>query len=729
MMRYSFRLAVVAMALGRTATLVAQSQAPKTSYQLIGDALAAKRINEETAYKYRVFAAFGDSRLPDAYRGNDEGLDASPTSVLDAQRAMKTFSAETQGALKPFFMRPASPGSWLTLSTVKQDTAGAPPGDDSSSDGSETVASSEPRATADWYTASAVGGRVKVWAQTRYAGDPAKADAIAAAMTSKIWPDLVGLFGWEPLDDANLEDNGGSPALDIYLVRPDFSERAGARNLIKYGRSSWRAIAMYAEPVHTCGESTHYILVDSRIPLGGERSKGLLQDVAHEFAHAVTGRKTLLNDNCREYTWIREATGKWAEHFVYPNAQSEQDMARFFMEDPRMPLDSMTQSEEERHHYGAYLFPLYLMVHGRLPAIPKMWEQFGTKTSLAGIDAALAANGKNLEKTFPEFAVDNWNRATANTYDRIDQLKTVAEVKPDSLNVSLPGGRTYEKFMFMGMYHLATKYVLFRFDQTVRSVTFENTLTPIPYAGVWGIEKIKGQWNSPVDWTDSTSKMWCRDRKAEDIEELVIIFTNKQWANKQLRVDVPSSLQPVVRAYPTGCTGWSGTIVTTTTAEVPDQGSTITEVTRATMRFVIDTSKATPGQPPEYWKVVSGNLSWQDEFGGKCTGAMKGSRAIQDRGGGNEEALLRIWDDGGKMVASGVEGPWPTGIPLPTYTVKCPEKADATMTLLSGGVGVSPKLSLRVELAPDGRSFGGDDEWDIAPGMKKRIQYTFHVSP
>jgi hypothetical protein len=700
----------------------AQPSSSKSSYQLIDEGLAAKRINEETAYKYRVFAAFADSRLPDAYRGDDAGLEVSPTSILDAQRRLTTFSPATQAELKPFFLRPASPGSWLTLSTVKQEQPGAQPGGDASEDDSESE-------RADWYTATAVGGKVKVWAQTRYAGDAAKADAIAQAMTAKIWPDLVGLFKWEPLDDATLDDNGGGPALDIYLVRPDFSDRAAARNLAKYQRTSWRAIAMFAEPVHTCGKSTHYILVDSRLPLGGDRSKGLLQDVAHEFAHAVTGTQPLLNDDCAEYTWIREATGKWAEHFVYPNAQSEQDMARYFMEDPRTPLDSMTRDEGERHHYGAYLFPLDLMFNGRLQTIPKMWAQFATKKSLAGIDAALGAAGKDLMKTFPEFAVDNWNRATANTYDRIDQLKTAARAQPDSFDVSLRGSEAYEKKMFMGMHYLATKYVLFRFDRTVKSVTFENTLTGMPYAGVWTIEKIKGSWQKPVDRTDSTGKTWCRDLPTEDLEEFVIVFTNKQWKDKNLRVDVPTSLQPVVRAYPTGCAAWEGTITTTTTVDYTDQRSTITEIVRATMRFIVDTTKDNPGSQHEYWKVVSGRLSWQDDVTGVCSGHMQGSRAIEDRGPGLEEAAFRIWAEGGKMFVNGVEGSWPSGVPLPTYAIKCPNHPDATFTLLSGGVGVAPQLALRVELAPDGKSFGGDELWEMTPQIKKRIKYTFHVAP
>jgi hypothetical protein len=51
------------------------------------------------------------------------------------------------------------------------------------------------------------------------------------------------------------------------------------------------------------------------------------------------------------------------------------------------------------------------------------------------------------------------------------------------------------------------------------------------------------------------------------------------------------------------------------------------------------------------------------------------------------------------------------------------------MTLLSGGVGISPKLALRVELAPDGKSFSGDELWEMTPQLKKRIQYSFHVAP
>jgi hypothetical protein len=712
----------VLMALAVTVSATQQqAPPPKTSYTLIDEALAAKRINEETAHKYRVFAAFGDSRLPEQYRGDDGGLDASPVAILDAIRSTKEFSAQTQAELRPFVLRPATPGSWTTLSTVKQDPADGP----SELSGDRDSGPSDGPAEADpWYTVLAAGGKVKIWAQRRYAGDTAKADVLAREMTSRIWPDLVGLF-WEPLPDGNLDDNGGGPELDVYLVRPNFSERRANYNQAKYGRSSWAAIAMFADPVHHCGESPHYILLDSRRPLGSDRSSGLLQDLAHEFTHAVTGRKPLKDFNCEEYAWIREATGAWGEHFVYPNAQSEQPMAHHFLDDPARPLDAYTESEQERHHYGAYLFPLSLMFRGRLQSMPKMWENFGRMNSLPGVDNALKATGKDLQETFPLFAVDNWNRATANRYDRVDKLATVAKVWPDSFAVHLTTGDPYEKSMFMGMKYLATEYVLFRFDNTVKAVTFENTLTPIPFAGVWVIEKIKGTWKDPDDWTSRVGKTWCRDNRDEDIEELAIIFTNKQWQNKDLKVD-PGSHRPVVKAYPTGCTGWTGTTSTTNILTTTSPNLTITETVTSTMRFVPDSSFNRPGRPREYWKVVSGSISWRSSVTGECTGGGQGGVAIRDLD--DKIAVLNIWEEDRKMHVSGGNGPWPGDIPR--YQITCPNapqpRTDMILFAALGWFNAPPE---ETTLSTDGRSFGGNFTSNPSSENKVSFQYRFTASP
>src|SRR5687767_12717688 len=73
-----------------------QGQQSQTSYQLISQALAARQITDETAYKYRVFAAFGDSRLPAQFQGDDGAVAEPPSVVPKTGMLLGTFSPQTQ---------------------------------------------------------------------------------------------------------------------------------------------------------------------------------------------------------------------------------------------------------------------------------------------------------------------------------------------------------------------------------------------------------------------------------------------------------------------------------------------------------------------------------------------------------------------------------------------------------------------------------------------------------
>jgi hypothetical protein len=549
---------------------------------------------------------------------------------------------------------------------------------------------------------------------------------LANELTRIIWDKLVNLMGPEPLSDGSHPPNGGDGALDFYLVH---SPKAIDPETGKPG-ISWAGTARAAPGFARCGAS--YILLDSTLPLQNPSSPGILTTAAHEFMHLIA-RATRPKDNngCGD-RWIQEASATWAEEFVYPKVNAEHVWPEEYLNHPRQSLDL----SNEKHEYGAYLLPFFMQkAGGGEKFMPAIWDQMRTKTALRAIDDAMSGG---FEEWWPKFLIANRNLEPVDQpsgYRGWDGIKPYAGGIRTEVDLVGTNARTSDlTFDFnpndgpLGLPYLTGAYFEFKFKPSIRAVVFENTVADLgqPGSSVWGLQKIRGAWKKPEDWTRDFSKAWCRDDAKEDIEELVIIFGNSNWQGKKV---LKPPTDPQVKAYPTGCTAWSGTMVTTTTVEVLDQSSTITEVMRSNMRFVVDTTKDTPGRPHEYWKVESGRLSWQENVTGVCTGEMHGSRAIQDRGGGDEEALLKIWDEGGKMMANGVEGPWPTGIPLPTYAIKCPNKLDATMTLLSNGVGVSPKLSLGVELAPDGKSFSGDDLWEMGPLMKKRIQYTFHVSP
>ena len=76
----------------------------QTSAALIDAALARGEIDAETALVYKVFASFGDARLPAKYRGDGDELDA--ILLREAVSRYDTLSGQAQALLAPFFQPP-----------------------------------------------------------------------------------------------------------------------------------------------------------------------------------------------------------------------------------------------------------------------------------------------------------------------------------------------------------------------------------------------------------------------------------------------------------------------------------------------------------------------------------------------------------------------------------------------------------------------------------------------
>jgi hypothetical protein len=735
--RHRFVIVCLALALSLSGAPARRSLAaqgtpqPLTSGQLIDRALEAKAITDEIAHKYRVFAAFGDTRLPAPYKGTGAGPQVSPQVVDAAARSRQSFSAQTQADLAPFFARPADPGSWVTLPTVNADPA-APNAPVAASRGNR------------WETVPAVGGRVKVWAQTRYPGDIDKARAIAAEMTSRIWPTLVRRF-WQPLQDSSyqrfslgvgrLEDydvdepNGGGPEFDIYLVH--FPSGAGPAG----GEVGGTAPA--ADPPFVCGENPRYILLESRRPLGGAGSVGILNSLAHEFMHAISHAKRWQDADCAAYTWILEATGKWSEDFVYPDAQSEHPKAPDFLDQPYLSLDTPSQGAGlggyTQRHYGTYLFPFYLAHAGQEAAVPAMWQQFESHTPLAGINAALRAGGTSLEEAFPKFAVANWNQPPVDDYQTKDKLSAGAKMLGSPIQVATPGGAVFSREIPINLHYLAASYHHFIMDASVKVVTFTNTLEGNPNASIWGLEKIKGQWDT-TELTAEAGKTWCRDNAAEDLEELVIVFSNKAWPKTPVERRSPDALDlktrnpPLLKAFPTGCHAWVGTIMATLTQDEPTFGA-MRQTARTSIRFESDSSLNIEGNAPEYWKATLATIHWTvDASGGRCTGSFGGTFSVTRGGDDNPPATLRIWDpgDGGGLRHGGWHGPLPDAVePTVTYNCGAAPPLTGSLTIMGAWFGTDPAGHA---VSQDGKTLGGSFE-RIAAVSKFRWTWTLRPGP
>jgi hypothetical protein len=593
---------------------------PPSSEQLIDAALARGEIDEETALVYKVFADFGDERLPQQYRGDDSQV-RDAMIVSEAGMRFDSLSTQTQAILAPFLLPPSAPGSWLELR-------------EGAAQQSRTAAA--PNAVI-WHKAPAADNKAVIWWQDRYPGDVARANFIAQALSSKIWPELTILMGREPLSDLGRTNNGGDGRFDIYLVR-QIPRMGGAP-------SYWPH----------CKEVPAYLLINSNYD-GDE----LLSIVAHEFMHALQWTYRPQADCVfpGEYAWLVEATGAWAEDFVYPNAQEEQKYATHFLAVPDLSLEKPSLSAGKTRFYGAYLWPFYLS-HRFVPAVVRsIWENTEKGDSLEAIDMSIPGG---FERQWPEFTLYNLNRAPMDFYKQWDDLESRVASYPIDIDLEGAGDGRMPLPLPDGVEHLAAQYFHFTFpDANVRTVVFYNGYTfnlgeqqvmldpfgpvgttlvasPLPTeatrnAHVKALIKTAGHDWVVEDWTNRGLVRYCRDAPGEKLEELILIFSNSEHQDRQ-RVIRPAQLPPTLWVSSIGCWQWEGEI--NAVENVFDDGPLLTMKTQIRFQRIGSTAWPLAANVTGEWLThdqyePQGVLDWQFSGvdAGGCTWSGSGSMLL-----------------------------------------------------------------------------------------------------
>jgi hypothetical protein len=134
---------------------------------------------------------------------------------------------------------------------------------------------------------------------------------------------------------------------------------------------------------------------------------------------------------------------------------------------------------------------------------------------------------------------------------------------------------------------------------------YPQVLTPEEMKGV-GIQaliKVAGQDWKWENWSYETSKRFCRDVKAERLEELVIIFSNSELDQSSPNYLLkPRGLNPLLLTSDMGCWQWKGT-VNRTKAMFPGVSQTWT----STVTF----ERPADGlQEDQNYKVKEGSVQW-----------------------------------------------------------------------------------------------------------------------
>ncbi len=524
---------------------------PASSLDRIDQAEAAGTITHEQALAYSVYALFGDPRLPAHFAG----AASEDSQVMAHLRAeWHTLSAGTQSALAPFLLPPPAPGSWYSTGTV-------------------SAAGLAPQAGL-WATLTA-GSGVKVWYNLEQEGDAAKAAGLVTAIDAVIYPRLVELMGRAWLSDAGQSDDGGDGMLDVYLVRDE--------------HVTYRGLTTTYDG---CEESPAWIVLTSDKPLGDATTPGMVHTAAHEMLHAVQYSYPL-QDPCETYAWLQEATSKWFEHYTYPAAQSEHEYAPVYLSDTQNSLEAGPQSRT----YSAYLYPFFLTeTLGTGEPVRRMWENAASMDSLSAVDQS----GASFADHWKGFALANWNQGPESRYQTWDDL-TAHPQQPGTDHDVSGVTQIWEYLLPSHLEHLSIQYRRYRFtDQSARTVVFYNGLThelahddgqAIPQGddsvtyyskgalpaedvaalSVQALIKFEGNplWEVQ-DWTAKPFVAFCRDKRAERIEELVLILANSEHDPTDPNYDFTArGVAPTLLISPVGCWRWQGWAEMWTATGVP----------------------------------------------------------------------------------------------------------------------------------------------------------------
>ncbi|MFA5902843.1 MAG: hypothetical protein WC836_02845, partial [Desulfobacula sp.] len=444
------------------------------------DSLSAQ---EKTIYK--VFAVFGDSRLPSGYQGSGFGKTSGTSFLAELVRSYGTLTDEQKGMVYPYLVPPYVTNSWYDLANQQ-----------AANTGSTATAPLSPPPAHPWKWLT--NGKVKVWYQDNYvvtyadgssATYEALAEGIVDATGGTIWPALQNLMQREPLSDAGvaLPPHPGAN----YGAIPGPLDASGALDIVlcRGMDASGYTVPYKADPT-----PAYITIAVDMWPLGNETTPGLIQIVAHEMMHAWQfSYEKKDNGADYSYAWLQEATAAWAEDFVYPDANSENRYADWYLDTMPLSIDNTTGFRQ----YGVYTaFSYWSRNSGGNDIVRQAWEATKTKS---GIDAADMMNPvpppfdillphryvSFWERYWGDYLVSAWNRGADGYFFQKDKLPRGSKVRENTpVQVDLQGNPDRVFFLDdldssgnMEFPYLSGRSYHFVFnDDTVRTVMFYDGL-------------------------------------------------------------------------------------------------------------------------------------------------------------------------------------------------------------------------------------------------------------
>jgi hypothetical protein len=576
---------------------------PPTSLAKIDEELAAGLITETDALRYKVFAVYGDGRLPHRFGGAtfEEG-----TAVVEQlAEQYGDLPVELRDELTPFVLPPDAPGSWYAASAAAGSTSSA------AGDGPPTGSFHQLDVT------DGAGKSVAVvkWPTTHALAASAQTVRDAMQGPDGVYAKLVALMGRAPRSDADLdpENNGGDGRYDVYLL-PQGSTNFGWTQPASPG---------FFQGVFFDRTRTSFIVMDVQTianNFGGHGTalynRKLRSNIAHEFMHAIQFAFNV-SASRSDYWWLGDATATWAEHYMFPNENMEHPDAPDFLRTLDLPLevDLPDTDRDANRRYGGYLYFFHQVQKHGDSVLRFTYQSAEEADTLTAIDNGVP-NG--IAENWADFAAANWNdppvsqgTTSYNYYESSDGLQTGARNFTPLDDPTLSGQQDDWELALSGdgLQPLSAQYFHVKLSDTdIRSLMFANGLTfdldrgvPSLFAGNTGDEtlyatrlsdeernrlhvlaliKQNGTWSPEAfDLTDVAFAPFCQEATDESVEEIVIIMANARWEDHERDPVTAPGLPSRLFMSNMGCGAWSGT------AQYHVKIAEVDEVTTSTANF------------------------------------------------------------------------------------------------------------------------------------------------
>lgn len=486
---------------------------PVGTRELVAAAVAAGKLTPQQGLLYRVYAAFGDRRLPAAYAG--DASEPEHGVLREAISAWPRLSAGQRAKLSPFFTPPAAKRSQATGAAARS--------------GPNCV--SNQLANHDWRSIAKPGGHVRVWwlpGDERPNGP--KARSLAYEIENVMWPKLQSVFGREPLPDGRERCwHGIDSKLDIYLQRLDRG----------------RALTVAYPP--RCTGTPAFIVFSAGL---GPPSRW---EVAHELTHAFQYAYHV-SGPCDSYAKWDEAVANWGAQFVYPHDNVEH-ADRWLLRDPQR---SLADSD-----YEGWVFPYAMeQLHGA-GTIRSIYEQTERRGVLEAIDAGVPGG---LATAWPDFARLAWNQEPAapsflqwDDYDQVPE-KDGAPIPAEQVDPGYAGQTEVD--MPLTLAPLTRAYRHFKFGPGVTEITVEKPSYPgLTLQGL--IRTRSGRWRTE-DWS-RRQPVYCPQAPGDRPAELVLVLSNNSLTQAS-----PQRQAVKLLATNIGCSRYTGEASGSTSFRTPN---------------------------------------------------------------------------------------------------------------------------------------------------------------